>query len=189
MRNAICLTGLLAAVVVAQLAIVPVILPPVLRPDLGIVVAVAILAMGRRELGLAAFFVMGVQADLLGSARFGLLTVSYMLAAGVILLVAWRELTRGDLLASWLGAIAGTFLAHSFYILLGKLMHLEVPWAQAFAVLVSLMLAAFLWGLPLAVICGRWMYWTGTLSPAVREKWANEARIAAARKGKLARGS
>jgi len=189
MRNAICLTGLVAAVVVGQLAIVPVMLPPVLRPDLGILIAVAVLAMGHRELGLAAFFAMGVQADLFGSARFGLLTVSYMLAAGVILLVAWREITRGDLLASWIGGITGTFLAHIFYILIGKLLHLEVIWGQAFAVLVSLMLAAFLWGLPLAVICGRWMYWTGTLSPAVRERWANEARIAAARKGKLARGS
>jgi hypothetical protein len=76
MRNAICLTGILAAVVIAQMAIVPVILPPVLRPDLGIIVAVAVLAMGRRELGLTAFFVLGVQADLFGSARFGLLTVS-----------------------------------------------------------------------------------------------------------------
>jgi hypothetical protein len=185
MRNAICLAGLIVAVVIGQLAIVPVLLPAVLRPDLGILVAIAVLAMGRREFGLVAVFALGVQADLFGSARFGLLTVSYMLAAGVILLVTWRELTRGDLLASWLGGVAGTFLAHIFYILIGKLLHLDVIWGQSFAVLFSLMLAALLWGLPVAVVCGRWMYWTGTLSLPVREKWANEARMAAARKGKL----
>lgn len=187
MRNVICLTGLLAAVIVGQLALVPVALPPVLRPDLGIIIGISVLAMGRRDLGLVAIFIMGIQADLFGSAHFGLLTVSYMLAAGIILLIAWRELTRGDLLACWIGGMAGTLLAHSFYILIGKAMHLQVIWGQAVAVIVSLLLASFLWGLPLAVLCGRWMYWTGTLSPAVREKWANEARVAAARKGKLAR--
>jgi hypothetical protein len=186
-RYAFCLTTLLFAVILAQLALAPAFLPPVLQPDIGILVAMALLAMGPREFGLVAVFAFGLQADLFGSARFGLLTLSYLLAAGVMLLTAWRELTRGDLLSAWGAGVVGTLLAHLFYVLIGRLFGLHFAWGQASAVLTSFLVAALVWGLPCALIVGRWMLWTRTLTPAIREKWLNAARLNAMRKGKLRR--
>jgi hypothetical protein len=187
MKYAFCLTTMLFAVVIAQLALAPLFLPPVLQPDIGMLVAMAMLAMGPREFGLVAVFTFGLQADLFGSARFGLLTLSYLLAAGVILLAAWRELARGDLLTAWVGGVAGTLLAHSFYILIGRLFGLQIAWGQASAALTSYLIAALVWGLPCALLTGRWMFWTRTLAPMIREKWLNAARMSAARRGKLRR--
>src|SRR5438067_4126448 len=133
---------MLFAVIVAQLAVAPALLPPVLQPDIGMLAAMTMLAMGPREFGLVAVFAFGVQADLFGSARFGLLTFCYLLAAGVILLAAWRELTRGDLLSAWIGGVAGTLLAHLFYVLIGRLFGLHFAWGQVSASLTSLLVAA-----------------------------------------------
>ena len=72
------LLSLLAAAVLAA---------GVLRADLALLVGMTVLALSTREFGLTTLFVMGVQADLFGSARFGLLTLCYLLAAGVILLI------------------------------------------------------------------------------------------------------
>jgi rod shape-determining protein MreD len=187
MRYVFCLSVLLAAVVIAQLAFIPAFLPPVLQPDLGILVAFAVLAFAPREIGLIAVFLMGLQADLFGSARFGVLTLSYLLAAGVVLLAAWRELARGDVLAPWIGGVAGTFFAHGFYVLIAKLFGVQYAWGPVVASMTSLLIAACVWGLPVAMICGRWLTWTHALSPAVRERWTNAARFNAARKGKLHR--
>jgi rod shape-determining protein MreD len=187
MRYAFCLAVLLTAVVIAQLAFIPAFLPPVLQPDLGILVAFAVLAFGPREFGVIAVFCMGLQADLFGSARFGVLTLSYLLAAGVVLLAAWRELARGDVFAPWVGGVAGTFFAHAFYVLIAKLFGLQFAWSPVITSITSLLIAACIWGLPVAMICGRWLAWTSSLSPAVRERWTNEARFNAARKGKLKR--
>lgn len=187
MRYAFCLAVLLAAVVIVQLAFIPAFLPPVLQPDLGILVAFTVLAFAPREFGLVAVFCMGVQADLFGSARFGVLTLSYLLAAGVVLLAAWRELARGDVLAPWIGGVAGTVLAHGFYVLIGRLFGLQFAWGPVLTAVTSLAIAACIWGLPVALCGGRWLTWTGCLSPAVRERWTNEARFNAARKGKLNR--
>ena len=187
MRYAFTLITLVVAVLIAQLALVPAFLPPVLRPDLGILVGVTVLAFGPREFGLIAIFSLGVQADLFGSAHFGVLTLAYLAAAGVILLVAWRELVRGDVLAPWIGGLAGTVLAHVFYVLFANFFGLHYVWGQVAASLSSLGIAAAVWGLPVAYLTGRWLAWTNCLSPAVRERWANEARLNAARRGKLKR--
>jgi hypothetical protein len=187
MRYGFSLSVLVAAVLIAQLAFVPAFLPPVLRPDVGILVGMTVLAFAPREVGLIAIFLLGVQADLFGSARFGVLTLSYLAAAGVVLLAAWRELARGDILAPWIGGVAGTILAHGFYVLIGKLFGLQFVWGQVIASLTALALAACVWGLPVAYLTGRWLAWTHSLEPAVRERWANEARLNAARRGKLKR--
>ena len=187
MRFAFCLAILLICVVIAQLAIVPSLLPPVMRPDLGILTAMAILAMGQRQFGLVAVFAMGLQADLFGSPKFGMLTLAYLLAAGTILLVAWRELSRGDLLAAWLGGVAGTVLAHFYYVLIGRLCGYTFSWGQVVAVITGYAIAASILGIPCAMVTGRWLYWTRTLAPDVRERWVNEARLSAARKGRLHR--
>lgn len=187
MRYLFCFVLLLMLVIVAQTAIVPAFLPPVLRPDLGIVVGMIALAFGPREYALVFLFALGFQADLFGSPRFGLLTLSYLLAAGLVLWAAWRELTRGDLLAAWIGAVAGTVLAHVLYLALADVCGLEVGWGQALPVLLSLAIAACVWALPCAYICKGCMFRLGVVAGPIRERWAAEARVAAARRGKSSR--
>src|SRR4051812_22987480 len=103
MRYALCLISFLIAAALLQTAIFPAVIPAILRPDIGLLIGICALAFGVREFGLIALFTLGLQADLFGSARLGLLTLCYLLAAGIILWAAWRELTRGDLLAAWVG--------------------------------------------------------------------------------------
>ena len=188
MRYIFCLGVLLTSVVLLQTAVFPALLPPILRPDAGILFGIAVLAYAPREYALACLFVFGVQADIFGSERFGLLTLSYFLAAGMILWLAWRELTRGDLLAAWIGGIAGTALAHLFYVVIGKVSGHDVMWGQAAATWFSLVLSACVWGLPCAWLCGQFSFRLGVMDQPVHERWAAEARLAAARRGKLVRG-
>lgn len=187
LRHTFGLASLVAAAVVLQLAVFPAFVPPLARPDVGLLLAMAALAFAPREFGLLCVFALGLQADLFGSACFGLLTLCYLLAAGLILWVAWRELTRGDLLAAWAGGVAGTALAHLLYILLGRLCGLEVRWGQALLTLLSLVLGACVWGLLCAWLCGRFMYRLHLLSAPVRERWVADERLAAARRGKVLR--
>ncbi|HEY3321520.1 MAG TPA: hypothetical protein VGP72_13715 [Planctomycetota bacterium] len=188
MKSAFTLVTLFCAAVVLQLGLFPAFVPTLLQPDVGLLIAMAALAFCPREFALIALFVLGLHADLFGSARFGLLTLSYLLSAGLILCVAWRELTRGDLLAAWAGGVAATLLAHSLYVLLGLLCGFDVRWGQAFATLLARMLAALIWGLPLAWACAQWLYRLGMMAPPVHERWAAEIRLAAARRGKVMRG-
>jgi hypothetical protein len=178
---------LLAAAVVLQTALIPAWLPPVLRPDIALLIGVSVLAFAPREFALALLFGLGVSADLFGSARFGLLTLCYMVSAGLMLWVAWREFTRGDMLAPWIGGALATALAHILYIVLGRFAGLEVTFASGLPALTSLALAALVWGLPVAWLTGKWLALLGVVSAPVREKWQAEARIAAARRGKLLR--
>ncbi|MGD0091408.1 MAG: hypothetical protein ABSE73_15935 [Planctomycetota bacterium] len=187
MRYAFGLLMLVAAAVVLQLAVLPAFVPELVRPDAGILLGMAALAFGPREFGLACVFALGVQADLFGSARFGLLTLCNLLAARLILWVAWRELTRGDLLAAWAGGIAGTFLTHLLYLLLGPLCGLQVRWGQAGLTLLALVLGACVWGLVCAWACGRFMYRLNLVSLPVREHMASDDRLSAARRAKVAR--
>ena len=187
MRATFGLLVLFLATVVAQVVLFPAFVPPALRPDVGIVVAMAALAFAPREFGLVCVFALGLQADLFGSTRFGLLTLSYLLAAGFILWMAWRELTRGDLLAAWVGGIAGTAVAHFLYLCLARLSGMSICWGAALTTILWLSLAACVWGLLCAWACGRFMYRTGLLTPPVRERWLADERLAAARRRKVAR--
>ena len=185
MRGVFFAFFLVLAVIVLQTAVIPAFLPPVLRPDLGLLVGVTALAFAPQEFALPLLFALGLQADLFGSPRLGLLTLSYLLTAGLLLFSVWRELTRGDVLAAWIGGVAATLLAHLCYILIARFCGLTVGLGQACATLVSLTLAAALWGLPCAYLCGRLLFRLGLLTGASRERWAAQARLAAARKGKL----
>jgi hypothetical protein len=186
MRYSLCLLVLLSAAVVLQVAVLPALLPPVLRPDLGLLIGMAVLALAPREFGLITLFCMGAQADLFGSARFGLLTLCYLLAAGLILLIAWRELTRGDLLAALCGGLAGTAAAHVLYCLLGRLAGVETSWGGAAAQVFALLIAAAVWGLPCMYLCGKLMYRLRVLALPIQSRWAAAAREAEARKKKAA---
>ena len=187
MRIGLFLIFLCLFAIVLQLGVFPALIPHLLQPDIGILLAIPVLAFATREHGLIAVFALGVQADLFGSARFGLLTLCYMLAAGLILWLAWRELTRGDLLAPWLGSVAATCLAHLLYVLVGRICGLQVPIGTALVNIGSLTVAAVVWGLFFAWFCGKCMNTLGLLSPAVRERWSVDERIASARRGKVMR--
>jgi len=187
LRYAFGLVLLVAGAVVLQLAVFPAFVPALVRPDVGILMGMVALAFGPREFGLACVFALGLQADLFGSARFGLLTLCSLLSARLILWAAWRELTRGDLLAAWIGGIAGTGLTHLLYILLGRLCGLEVRWGQSGLTWLTLMLGACFWGLPCAWVCGRLLYRLNLLSLPVREHWVADERLASARRGKVLR--
>jgi hypothetical protein len=189
MREAFCFVVILTGVVVMQTAAVPAYLPPVLRPDVGILAAIAVLAFGRREAALVFVFCAGFQADLFGSSRFGLLTLCYLFSSGIILLTAWRELTRGDVTAAWAGGLAGTVLAHTLYVVIGRMCGLSISSGHAAVHVASLVLAACLWGLPCAWLCGKWMRQMNVLSLQVRYKWIAAERLSAARRAKVMRAS
>jgi len=185
MRYVFCLVAMVMSALVLQCAILPGMVPPSLQPDVGMLLAITMLAFAPREFGLIGVFVMGMQADLFGSSRFGLLTLCYMLAAGVMLCAAWRELTRGDLVAAWFGGVIGTAIAHGMYMLLAGLLG-DAASLPSMNQIMWLVLAAAVWGLPLVWISGQWLQITGTLERNVSEKWSREARMSAARRGKFA---
>ena len=184
MRYAFCLVLFVFAAIVLQIAILPAVLPPVLRPDVGLLIGLTVLALAPREFGLLTLFSMGLQGDLFGSGRFGLLTLCYLLAAGLVLLFAWRELTRGDILAAFAGGVAGTAVAHGLYCLLGRSLGLQPGAGSPLATYFSLILAAAVWGLPCAYVCGKFMYRLRLLALPIQSRWAAEARSASGRRRK-----
>ena len=184
MRYFFCILFIVVSVTVAQLGLAPAFLPPVLRPDLGLLVGLAALAFAPRDFALILLFCLGLSADLFGSARFGLLTLSYLLAAGLLLQFAWRELTRGAFIPVWICGVAGTILAHFFYILFGRIAGLQVNWVQTLATFFSLVLSACIWGLPCAYLSGRCLKGLGIVTIPVRERWATETRFKVTRRKK-----
>jgi hypothetical protein len=177
MRQVLCLTVLLAAAVVLQAAIVPAFLPPLVRPDVALLLGIAVVSFGTLEFGLTAMFVLGVSADLLGSGRLGLLTLCYVLTAGAILITAWRDLSRGDFGVPWIACVLGTALAHGLYCLLGNLIGLGLPWSRVAGDLLSLLIAACVWGLPAVYLVSRAMFRLRVMLPEVQARWANEERV------------
>lgn len=177
MRYTFCLSMLLIASLVLQAAVIPAFLPPVLRPDIGILIGIAVLSFGSREFGLSAVFLLGLNADVLGSARFGLLTLCGLLAAGAILLVAWRELNRGDFGLAFIACVAGTALTHGLYCALGNLIGSNVAFGRAVGETMSLIVAALVWGLPCIYMTGKLMYRLRVMSPEVQARWANDERM------------
>ena len=167
MRAFLILGGLWVAAGVAQAALVPDLLPAFVRPDVGLLLGLAGIAYLRRETAILFLFALGAQADLLGSARFGLLTLGY-LAAGALLLAASRELVRAGVSGAWLGTLAGTAVAHAGYVLVGWPCGVRVGLADALSTLGSLLLGAALFGLATAWGLNRLWSWTGLLSPEAR---------------------
>jgi hypothetical protein len=167
MRAFLILGGLWVAAGVAQAMLVPELLPAFVRPDVGLLLGLAGIAYLRRETAILFLFALGAQADLLGSARFGLLTLGY-LAAGALLLAASRELVRAGVSGAWLGTLAGTAVAHAGYVLVGWPCGVRVGLADALSTLGSLLLGAALFGLATAWGLNRLWSWTGLLSPEAR---------------------
>jgi hypothetical protein len=164
MRRWLVLAPLLPLAAVAQLALLPGWLPPVLRPDLGLLIGLAGLVFLPAEAALALLFALGVQADLLGGGRFGLLTLGYLSAAALMLSLQ-QELVRAGSLGAWLGAAAGTLVAHGAYVLLSPVCGAGVGASQALAALGGLLISAALFGVPVAWGCGRLWSLAGVLSP------------------------
>ncbi|HLX64724.1 MAG TPA: hypothetical protein VKX17_25865 [Planctomycetota bacterium] len=182
MRYALYLTLVFAAAVVFQTALVPAFLPPVLRPDVCLLIGIAVLSFSTIEFGLSTIFLMGLSADLLGSGRFGLLTLCYLISAGAILLAAWRDLSRGDFGVPWIACVFGTALAHALYCLIGNLIGLGIPLPRATSEVLSLAIAACVWGLPVIYVVSRGMFRLHVMLPDVQARWTNEERMHGARK-------
>lgn len=187
MQAAFCLTlfGLLS--ILLQFGIVPAIAPPIVRPDFCLLFALAALVMGPREFGLVCVFLLGFVADMFGSARFGLLTLSYLLAAGALMGLTGKDMVRGD---SWLGAlvaIAGTLLAHGAYVFISRLMGLDMPWTRAGAQMLGLGLGALLVSLPVMFLTGKLFFRIGMMDGAERETWLVRERALAAQRRRAVR--
>jgi hypothetical protein len=180
MRELFFLGALLPAAALGQLALLPGGLPCWLRPDVGLLIGVTGLVFLRRGPGLILFFALGVQADLVGGARFGLLTLGYLLAAAT-LLSAERELGRTGSLGVWLASIAATAVAHGSYALLAPLAGVRMGSCDALGTVGQLTLAAALFGWPLAWFLGQAWAWTGVLSA--------EARLARSRRRRATAGA
>jgi hypothetical protein len=120
-REILVLPLLALAVLVFQTALLPRVVPAALQPDVGLWLAMPGLAYLRRPAALIFLFVLGLQGDLFGSERFGLLLLGYLLAAAALGGFE-QELARGGWRAAWVGTIVGTALAHGSYWLLSRLL-------------------------------------------------------------------
>lgn len=163
MREALVLTILVPLAAVCQLALLPNWLPGALRPDLGLLLALTGVVFLRPEVGLGFLFVLGVQADVLGSGRFGLLTLGYLLAGGAVLSLR-TELLRAGIYGVWLAAILGTVVAHGVYAMVAPLCGTGLGFGEAFCGVGYLALSAALSGGIVAGALSRLWAWTGVLS-------------------------
>lgn len=151
---------LLAALWQIQLGMLPV----WLHADLGLLMGLCGMAFLRREVALFFLFAVAFQADLLGSSRLGLLTLSYLVSGGLFLSIE-RELA----LAGWrtvaLAALAGTAVTHGCYLLGAALLFSSTTWAAGSINWLSLVVAGAIWSGPVAWLVYRCWTWTGLLSP------------------------
>lgn len=187
MREAFCFVLFSISAIVLQMGLAPAVLPSIVRPDLFLLIGLAALLMGPYEFGLACIFAMGLCADLFGSARFGMLTMSYLLTAGILVAGLGKESVRGDTLLGGLVAVIGTVLAHGIYILLSRLTDQPVPLPRAGAQLIGLAIAATVFCLPILYATGKLFFKTGMMTGAARDAWLQKERVAQARKRRTAR--
>lgn len=187
MREVFCFLLLSISAIVLQMGACPAVLPPLVRPDLFLLIGFAALLMGPYDFGLACLFAMGLCADLFGSSRFGLLTMSYLLTAGVLMAGLGRESVRGDTLLGAVVALVGTLIAHGIYVLLSRLTDQPVPLPRAGAQLAGLAIAAAVFSLPILYATGKLFFKTGMMSGAARDAWAQKERVAKASKRRVAR--
>ena len=103
------------AAAVAQAGLLPEYVPMGWRPDLGLLIAIGGLVYLDRTRALTLFFVLGLTADALGSARFGLMTLSYLFVASALLSFE-RDWSRRGAWGAWLAMGVGTLLGHGMYV-------------------------------------------------------------------------
>jgi len=140
-------------------------LPPWLHADLGLLMGLCAMAFLRRETGLIFLFALGLQADLLGSERLGLLTAGYLMSGGVLLSIE-RELAPAGRYFAALAAIAGSVVAHGMYFVLSTSLSAGgFGWSAGGAKWLSLCAAAAIWAGPVAWLLHKVWSWTGLLSP------------------------
>lgn len=187
MQAVFCLTLFSILSVVLQFGVVPAVAPPLIRPDFCLIFALAALVMGPREFGLVCVFLLGFVADMFGSSRFGLLTLSYLLAAGTVMGITGKDMVRGDTLMGALLAIAGTLLAHGAYVLIGRTIGLDLPWTRAGAQLLGLAIGGALVAMPIMYITGKLFFRIGMMDGAERETWLVRERASAAQRRRAAR--
>lgn len=140
-------------------------------------IGIAVLSFGSRELGWSAIFLMGLSADLVASGRFGLLTVCYLLAAGAITLALSRELNRSDFGLPSIACVAATAMGHGLYCSFGSLLGLNIGLGRAAGETLSLTIASLVWCVPVIYVTGKLMYTLRVMSPEVQARWANDARM------------
>ena len=104
---------------IAQAGLLPEYLPMGWRPDIGLLFAIAGLVYLPRSTALALFFLLGLEADALGSARFGLMTFSYLFVASALLSFE-RDWSRHGAFGAWMAMGLGTALGHGAYVTLGQ---------------------------------------------------------------------
>lgn len=188
MQAVFCMTLFAILSVVLQFGVVPAVAPPLIRPDFCLIFALAALVMGPREFGLVCVFLLGFVADMFGSSRFGLLTLSYLISAGALMGLTGKDMVRGDPLLGALVAIAGTLLAHGAYILIGRTIGLDLSWARAGAQMLGLGLGGALVALPLMYLTGKLFFRMGMMDGAERETWLLRDRASAAQRRRAASG-
>ncbi|MEI6234090.1 MAG: hypothetical protein WCT04_13630 [Planctomycetota bacterium] len=177
MRYIFCLSLLVGAALVLQAVFVPAFLPPVLRPDVCFLIGMAVLAYGSSEMGWGALFVLGLTSDLVVSGRFGLLTLCYVLAAGAMMVVLARELSRSNFGLPCAAGVAGTVIAHGLYCAFGAFLGLNIGMGRAVGEVFSHAIAAIIWCLPCIFLTGKVMYHMRVMSPEVQARWANDERM------------
>jgi rod shape-determining protein MreD len=107
------------AAALLQAGLLPEYVPMGWRPDLGLLIAIGGLVYLDRSRALTLLFVLGMTADALGSARFGLMTLSYLFVAGALLSFE-RDWSRRGAWGAWLAMGLGTLLGHGAYVVLAQ---------------------------------------------------------------------
>lgn len=175
MRHALFLAPVVLFAAALQAACLPGLLPAGWRPDAGLLLGLSAFVFLPRTAALGLLFALGMQADLFGSARFGLLTFCYMLAAWLVLGFD-RDLPRGGIVGAWLAALAGTAVAHFSYALIAAACGYAPGFGAACGAALNLLFAALLFGLPAAWAMQAYAAWMGLLTPEAAEQRAQRAR-------------
>jgi hypothetical protein len=147
-------------------------LPALLRPDFGLLFAGAAMAFAPKEFVVFLLFAIGLQGDLLASARLGQYTLA-VLAAGTLMLGTRRDLIRGGGKAAWFSVTALTFLSHLFYGWLSRLLDSPVQtdgWSHCWRIT----LAATLWAWPTALLLRGILGRLGLMTFEAKEVWEIE---------------
>lgn len=175
MKHLLFLAPVVLLVAVLQASFIPAVLPVGWRPDLGLLVALCSFAFLPRGAALYFLFALGVQADLFGSARFGMLTLCDLLTAWAVLGFD-RDLARGGTLGAWLAAVAGTAVAHGAYALFGAAFGMLPGFGAALSFAGERILTACIFGGAVAWIVSLYCAWMGLLSQEAAQQRATQKR-------------